>query len=141
MLQGLLRDFCCFLSLLLHMLGCSHSAQKQEQVHNSNATPLSLSHWSLLLCMGVQASIFPESFNWLNHCASFARRGEPISPISFSWVADISHTPVGLAGIYYHFPELQRSEAQSEESYAFIYYTAEAVLKVQLQRRAGKNHV
>ncbi len=74
-----------------------------------------------MLCMGVQASIIPEAFSWLNRCAVFARRGEPISPISFSWVAKISHTHMGGSGVYYHLPELQRSKAQSEGCIQFTY--------------------
>ncbi len=60
---------------------------------------------SEMLCMGVQASSIPESFSWLNHCTSFTRRGELISPISFSWVTNISHTHMGSAGIYSYLPE------------------------------------
>ncbi len=42
--------------------------------------------------------------------------------------------------VYWHLPELQRSEAQSAEMQVFS-LGSEAVLKVQLQRTVGKNHV
>ncbi len=71
--------------------------------------------------MGVQASIIPEAFSWLNCCAVFTRRGEPISPVSFGQVAKIRHTCVDGSGIYCHLPELQRSKAQSEGCIWFIY--------------------
>ncbi len=95
-----------------------------------------------LLCMGAQASIVPESFSWLSRFASFAQRGEPIPPISISWVTMNQSHACGLWKVFIG-PYLSFREAKPrvQENRHLNTQGSEAVLKVQLQRRAGKNHV
>ncbi len=97
---------------------------------------------ALVLCMGAQASIVPEPFSWLSRVASFAQRGEPIPPISISRVAMNQSHACGLGkvfiGTYLSFREVK---PRVRKSGCLNTQGSEAVLKVQLQRRAGKNHV
>ncbi len=95
-----------------------------------------------MLCVGAQASIVPESFSWLSHFTSFAQRGEPILPVSVGRVAMSQSHVYGLQkvfiGTYLSFRE---AKPKVQENRHLNTQGSEAVLKVQLQRRGGKNHV
>ncbi len=74
-----------------------------------------------MLCMGVQASIFPESFSWLNHFTAFVRRREPIPPISIDWVAIVESHACGFQSCLLPLTWASEKEAQSEGVQAFIH--------------------
>ncbi len=96
-----------------------------------------------MLCMGV---LRPASFQSLQLaepvCIVCPERGADLSRLC--WLGcneSVTHVCSLRKGVYWHLPELQRREAQSASMQVFKYKGSEAVLKVQLQRRAGKNHV
>ncbi len=105
-------------------------------------THTSPTFWVLDLCMGAQASIIPESFSWLSRVTSFTQRREPIPPVSVGWVAMYQSHMCGLCkvfiGTYLSFREVKPRVRLKR---CLNTLGSEAVLKVQLQRRAGKNHV
>ncbi len=59
-----------------------------------------------LLCMGVQASIIPQAFSWLNRCEAFVRRKEPISPVSIDRFTKVEWQCKGFSWVYYNLPNL-----------------------------------
>ncbi len=53
--------------------------------------------------MGVQASIVPESFSWLNHFTVFIRRREPIPPISIDQVTKVESHGMDFSAVLLSF--------------------------------------
>ncbi len=97
---------------------------------------------NVLLCMGAQASIVPEPFSWLSRVASFAQRREPIPPVSVGRVAmNQSHACILWKVFIVTYLSFKEVKPRVKESRCFYTQGSEAVLKVQLQRRVGKNHV
>ncbi len=95
-----------------------------------------------LLCMGAQASIVLEPFSWLSRVAPFTQRREPISPVSVGWVAMNQSHMCGLWIVFIvTYLSFREVKPRVRESRCLYTQGSEAVLKVQLQRRAGKNHV
>ncbi len=93
-----------------------------------------------LLCMGV---LRPALFQSLQLCEPFhsicPERGADLSGLCWPGCIKQSHT---YGWIRCLFTLAWASEKQSPECInAWVYIVAEAVLKVQLQRRVGKNHV
>ncbi len=92
--------------------------------------------------MGAQASIVPESFSWLSCFASFTQRGEPNPPVSVGRDAMNQSYACGVwkvfIGTYLSFREAKPRVLRNRR---LNMQGSEAALKVQLQRRAGKNHV
>ncbi len=92
--------------------------------------------------MGAQASIVPESFSWLSHFALFTQRGEPIPPVSVGWVAMNQSHMCGLWKVFIStYLSFREVKPRVQENRHLNTQGSEAVLKVQLQRRVGKNHV
>ncbi len=95
-----------------------------------------------MLCMGAQASIILEPFSWLSRVASFTQRRKPISPIPVGWVAMNQSHMCGLQKVFIvTYLSFREAKPRVRESGCLNTQGSEAVLKVQLQRRAGKNHV
>ncbi len=95
-----------------------------------------------VLCMGAQASIILESLSWLSHVALFAQRRELISPISVGRVAvNQSHTCSLRKVFIVTYLSFREAKPRVRESGCLNTQGSEAVLKVQLQRRVGKNYV
>ncbi len=93
----------------------------------------------MVLCMGVQTSIVPESFSWLNCFTAFIRRRELIPPISIDRVAKAESHTCGFQSCLLSLSWALEKEAQSEGWKRWN--TPEAGVKSQHQRRVGKNHV
>ncbi len=95
-----------------------------------------------MLCMGAQASIILEPFSWLSHDALFTQRREPIPPISVGWVTMNESHMCGLWKVFIvTYLSFREAKPRVKESRCLNTQGSEAVLKVQLQRRVGKNHV
>ena len=83
-----------------------------------------------------------RAFSWLSRVAAFAQRGEPIPPISVGRVAmNQSHTRVVRVEFIGTHLSFREAKPRKQEYRWLNTQGSEAVLKVQLQRRAGRNRV
>ena len=90
-------------------------------------------------CSGQHRS---RAFSWLSLFASLTQRGEPIPPISVGRVAmNQSHTRVVRVEFIGTHLSFREAKPRKQEYRWLNTQGSEAVLKVQLQRRVGKNHV
>ncbi len=109
------------------LLCSSINIVKKEMSSGSFCLIQDLSYCYVWGCSGQHRS---RAFSWLSRVATFAQRGEPIPPVS-----------VGRVTMNQPHTCFREAKPRKQEYRWLNTQGSEAVLKAQLQRRAGKNRV
>ncbi len=95
-----------------------------------------------MLCYGCSGQHRSRAFGWLSLVATFAQRGELISPFSVGRVAmNLSHAHGSVVQFILTYLSFREAKPRKQIYRWLNTQGSEAVLKVQLQRRAGKKYV